>query len=109
MGREHAAGTAKYATKLLENVETLDQKVPTLPLAATQLINGSVALLNEITNVKITGEEDRYSHTDLSDFAGNLTGARRAFQYVRVPLNTRAATRPCTTRSNDSCRRCRTS
>lgn len=79
-------GVGKYATRLLENVETLNQKVPTLPLLATQLINGSVQLLNEITNVKITGEEDRYSHTDLSDFQGNLTGARRAFQYVRVPL-----------------------
>jgi iron uptake system component EfeO len=80
------AGAGKYATRLLENVETLNQKVPSLPLAATQLINGSVELLNEITNVKITGEEDRYSHTDLSDFEGNLTGARRAFQYVRAPL-----------------------
>jgi iron uptake system component EfeO len=79
-------GTRKYATQLLENVETLNSKVPTLPLAATQLINGSVELLNEITNVKITGEEDRYSHTDLSDFQGNLTGARKAFQYVRIPL-----------------------
>jgi iron uptake system component EfeO len=79
-------GTRKYATQLLENVETLNSKVPALPLAATQLINGSVELLNEITNVKITGEEDRYSHTDLSDFEGNLTGARKAFQYVRIPL-----------------------
>jgi iron uptake system component EfeO len=80
------AGAGKYATRLLENVETLNQKVPSLPLAATQLINGSVELLNEITNVKITGEEDRYSHTDLSDFEGNLTGARKAFRYVRAPL-----------------------
>lgn len=85
-GQSTLRGTRGYATKLLENVETLNEKVPALPLAATQLINGSVALLNEITNVKITGEEDRYSHTDLSDFQGNLTGARKAFQYVRVPL-----------------------
>jgi iron uptake system component EfeO len=85
-GKNTLQGVGKYATKLLENVETLNQKVPTLPLLATQLINGSVQLLNEITNVKITGEEDRYSHTDLSDFQGNLTGARKAFQYVRVPL-----------------------
>jgi iron uptake system component EfeO len=85
-GKNTLQGTGKYATRLLENVETLNQKVPTLPLLATQLINGSVQLLNEITNVKITGEEDRYSHTDLSDFQGNLTGARKAFQYVRVPL-----------------------
>ncbi len=85
-GKNTLQGVGRYATKLLENVETLNQKVPTLPLLATQLINGSVQLLNEITNVKITGEEDRYSHTDLSDFQGNLTGARKAFQYVRVPL-----------------------
>ena len=85
-GKNTLRGTGMYATRLLGNVETLNQKVPTLPLLATQLINGSVQLLNEITNVKITGEEDRYSHTDLSDFEGNLTGARRAFQYVRLPL-----------------------
>lgn len=85
-GKNTLRDTGMYATRLLGNVETLNQKVPTLPLLATQLINGSVQLLNEITNVKITGEEDRYSHTDLSDFEGNLSGARRAFRYVRLPL-----------------------
>jgi iron uptake system component EfeO len=79
-------GVTPLANQLLANVQTLNDKVPTLPLAATQLINGSVELLNEITNVKITGEEDRYSHTDLSDFQGNLTGARKAFEYVRPAL-----------------------
>jgi iron uptake system component EfeO len=79
-------GTAPLANKLLADVQTLDEKVPSLPLSAAQLINGSVALLNEITNVKITGEEDRYSHTDLSDFQGNLAGARKAFEYVRPAL-----------------------
>jgi iron uptake system component EfeO len=79
-------GVTPLATRLLANVQTLNDKVSTLPLAATQLINGSVELLNEITNVKITGEEDRYSHTDLSDFQGNLTGARKAFEYVRPAL-----------------------
>jgi len=79
-------GAGALASLLLSDVETLDQKVPTLPLAATQLINGSVELLNEITNVKISGEEDRYSHTDLSDFQGNLTGARKAFQLLRPSL-----------------------
>ena len=79
-------GTGALASLLLSNVETLEQKVPTLPLEATQLVNGSVELLNEITNVKITGEEDRYSHTDLSDFQGNLTGARTAFRDLRPSL-----------------------
>jgi iron uptake system component EfeO len=72
-------------------VQTLNQKVPTLPLSAAQLINGSVALLNEIANVKITGEEDRYSHTDLSDFQGNLAGAREAFERVRPALEQEGA------------------
>jgi iron uptake system component EfeO len=79
-------GTTSLANRLLTDVQTLNQKVPTLPLSATQLINGSVELLNEIVNVKITGEEDRYSHTDLSDFQGNLLGARKAFEYVRPVL-----------------------
>ena len=57
-----------------------------LPLSATQLINGSVGLLNEIVNTKITGEEDRYSHTDLSDFQGNLAGSRKAFELLRPAL-----------------------
>lgn len=80
------AGTVPEADRLLSDIGTLSEKVPTLPLEGTQLINGAVELLNEIANVKITGEEDRYSHTDLSDFEGNLTGARRAFQDVRPAL-----------------------
>lgn len=79
-------GATPLANRLLTDVQTLNQKVPTLPLSPTQLINGSVELLNEIVNVKITGEEDRYSHTDLSDFQGNLLGARKAFEYVRPVL-----------------------
>jgi len=84
--RHTVAGTVPLADQLLANVERLSREVPALPLEATQLINGAVQLLNEITNVKITGEEDRYSHTDLSDFQGNLEGARRAFQDVRPAL-----------------------
>src|SRR4029077_21142032 len=39
----------------------------------------------------ITGEEDRYSHTDLSDFEGNLTGAQVAFQMLRPTLDKQGA------------------
>lgn len=79
-------GAPRLANRLLGNVETLQRKIPTLPLAPEQLVNGSVGLLNEIVNVKITGEEDRYSHTDLSDFQGNLTGATKAFEDLRTSL-----------------------
>ena len=89
--RRSLAGTVPLADQLLTKVEALVRKVPTLPLEATQLVNGAVALLNEITNVKVSGEEDRYSHTDLSDFQGNLEGARKAFQDVRPALGANSA------------------
>jgi iron uptake system component EfeO len=82
-------GTARYATQLMADVTTLSKKVKTLSYQAPQLANGAVELLNEVANSKITGEEDRYSHTDLSDFEGNLTGARVAFQLLRPALGAR--------------------
>jgi iron uptake system component EfeO len=79
-------GTAPYARKLLADVSTLNGKVNALSFQAPQLANGAVELLNEVAGSKITGEEDRYSHTDLSDFEGNLAGARVAFELLRPVL-----------------------
>jgi iron uptake system component EfeO len=76
------AGTGVYGTKLLADVTTLYHRVQTLTYQPAQLANGAVELLNEVANSKITGEEDRYSHTDLSDFQGNLQGARTAFELL---------------------------
>jgi FTR1 family protein len=79
-------GTEAYGERLLANVETLQQKVRTLKLQPAQLANGAVELMNEVTNSKITGEEDRYSHTDLSDFQANMAGSRKAFELLRPAL-----------------------
>jgi FTR1 family protein len=79
-------GTAAYGERLLRDVETLQQKVRALKLQPAQLANGAVELMNEVANSKITGEEDRYSHTDLSDFEGNLAGSRKAFELLRAAL-----------------------
>jgi iron uptake system component EfeO len=75
-------GTEAYGRKLLRDVEELQQKVTTISLQPAQLANGAVELMNEVSNSKITGEEDRYSHTDLSDFEGNLEGSREAFKLL---------------------------
>jgi iron uptake system component EfeO len=72
-------GTEPYANKLMHDVDTLVAKVKTIQLQPAQLANGAVELMNEVANSKITGEEDRYSHTDLSDFEGNLSGSEKAF------------------------------
>jgi iron uptake system component EfeO len=80
------AGTTPYAKRLLADVIVLNDKAKALDFQAAQLANGAVELLNEVASSKITGEEDRYSHTDLSDFAGNLAGARAAFELLRPAL-----------------------
>lgn len=75
-------GTEPYAKQLVADVNALAAKEKTIQLQPAQLANGAVELLNEVANSKITGEEDRYSHTDLSDFAGNLEGSKTAFELL---------------------------
>jgi len=84
--RGTTAGTAQLGERLLRDVTTLTRRARTLQFQPAQLANGAVELLNEVATSKITGEEDRYSHTDLSDFAGNLAGAQTAFRLLRPAL-----------------------
>ena len=79
---DQAISTEAYATKLMDDVNTLAHGVQTIELQPAQLANGAVELMNEVANSKITGEEDRYSHTDLSDFQGNLSGSEKAFDLL---------------------------
>jgi iron uptake system component EfeO len=74
------------ADALQANVEKLQSSIATITLEPAQIANGAVELLNEVASSKITGEEDRYSHTDLVDFAANLAGAKAAFDAVRPLL-----------------------
>ncbi len=52
--------------------------------------SGAKSLLDEVATGKITGEEDRYSHTDLWDFAGNIEGSKAAIGALRPVLQQRA-------------------
>jgi iron uptake system component EfeO len=47
------------------------------------MANGAKELLDEVASGKVTGEEDRYSHTDLSDFKGNVEGAQEAYELLK--------------------------
>jgi iron uptake system component EfeO len=77
------AGMAPTAHKLLTDVTTLQDLVKTVQLDPATIANGAVGLLNEVSSSKITGEEDRYSHTDLSDVDANVVGSQAAFNAVR--------------------------
>lgn len=76
-------GMAPIAQKLLTDVTALRDKVRTVPLDVAQIANGATELLGEVSKSKVTGEEERYSRTDLSDFKGNVDGSQRAIAAVR--------------------------
>lgn len=39
-------------------------------------------LIEEVASSKISGEEDRYSHTDLSDFNANVEGSQKIVELL---------------------------
>jgi iron uptake system component EfeO len=76
-------GQDEYADELMSDVERLERKVDNVKLQASDPVFGAVELLNEVSATKITGEEERYSHTDLYDIAANVEGAKIAFEFVK--------------------------
>jgi iron uptake system component EfeO len=80
------AGMSPMADKLDADVATLKSKVATNTYQPAELANGASDLLTEVSTTKVTGEEDRYSHTDLWDFAANIAGAREAFELLKPAL-----------------------
>jgi iron uptake system component EfeO len=79
-------GYEQYAEQLMKDVNLLRAKVDTVEVTPDLLITGAVDLLNEVSTSKVTGEEDRYSHTDLFDFAANVEGADKIFQLLNPAL-----------------------
>ncbi|MGH2906476.1 MAG: iron uptake system protein EfeO [Solirubrobacterales bacterium] len=77
------AGLNPIADKLLADSKELQKKAKGLTYQPAELANGSTGLLDEISKSKITGEEDRYSHTDLWDFAANVDGSQHAYKLLR--------------------------
>lgn len=80
----------KYGEQLVADVAELNDYVHSDAFAKTleaqgaaAISNGAIALLDEVAKGKITGEEDWWSHTDLSDFAANVEGSKMSFELVR--------------------------
>jgi iron uptake system component EfeO len=77
------------ADRLLTDVKEIVRKSNAEQLTALQLANGAKGLLDEVASGKITGEEDRYSHTDLWDFNANIEGCKAAIAALRPVLEKR--------------------
>ena len=82
-------GQEEYARRLQADVEQVQEQVEAAELRPEDLVTGSVELLNEVSAGKITGEEDRYSHTDLYDINANIEGSEAAFEALRPALEER--------------------
>ncbi|MFJ5288718.1 iron uptake system protein EfeO [Streptomyces sp. NPDC088348] len=71
------------ATELDTDLADWQKRVGTAAITPTSMANGAKELLDEVATGKITGEEDRYSHTDLVDFKANVEGAQQAYELLK--------------------------
>ncbi len=83
------SGDGKIADQLLADVKKVVELANQTKLSPLQLANGSKELLDEVATGKVTGEEDRYSHTDLWDFQANVEGSKAAIAALRPVLDER--------------------
>ncbi|MNW55224.1 putative iron uptake system component EfeM precursor [compost metagenome] len=80
-------GQQEYADRLLSDAKLLRALVETVEIEPSLLVTGAVELLNEVSTSKVTGEEERYSRTDLYDFAANLEGAKKIYELLEPQLS----------------------
>jgi iron uptake system component EfeO len=80
------------ADRLMVDIKEIVALANAEKLSPLQLANGAKELLDEVATGKITGEEDRYSHTDLWDFNANVQGSQAAVQALRPVLEERSPT-----------------
>jgi iron uptake system component EfeO len=84
-------GLTPIAQRLIADVTTLKQQLLAQSLPPEQLVSIVVRNLNSLADVRASsGEEERYSHTDLNGFAANLEAARKVVDLLR-PLLTKSA------------------
>jgi iron uptake system component EfeO len=81
-------GAAEFADTLDADLATLQEELPDLDLTPLAMARGASELVEEVSEGKITGEEDRYSHTDLSDFDANIAGSRKVIELLTPALET---------------------
>jgi len=80
------AQRAVFGEGLVTDVQQLLDLVsdPAFEVSLADISNGAIGLLDEVATGKISGEEDWWSHTDLTDFAANVQGAAVAFGNVKA-------------------------
>jgi iron uptake system component EfeO len=84
-------GTKGFADQLDADIATLNRRIKALEFPPAAVALGPAELIEEVSEGKITGEEDRYSHTDLWDFDANVDGSRKLFDLLTPALRAKDA------------------
>lgn len=74
----------ELATQLDKDLLDWQKRVGKAVITPTSMANGAKELLDEVATGKVTGEEERYSHTDLVDFKANVEGAEKAYGLLKA-------------------------
>ena len=82
-------GLNDYADKLMKDALDLQSRLSKLRITPKVLVGGAAELIEEVASKKISGEEDRYSKTDLWDFQANLDGAQKIVALLRSDIKAR--------------------
>ncbi|MCT7356375.1 EfeM/EfeO family lipoprotein [Streptomyces sp. 15-116A] len=73
----------ELADLLIKDLKDWQKRVGKAEITPTSMANGAKELLDEVATGKVTGEEERYSHTDLVDFKANVEGAEKSYALLK--------------------------
>ena len=76
------------ADRLDSDIAALITLVQGITIQPQVMTNGAGALIEEASQGKITGEEDRYSKTDLTTLAANIDGSQEIFNLLQPLITT---------------------
>lgn len=76
-------GVEHYADQLHKDTMELEKRLTSLAFPPNKVVGGAAVLIEEVAATKISGEEDRYSRTDLWDFQANIDGAQKIVDLLR--------------------------
>ena len=84
------AGAPKLCRDLVKNEQRLLALVGSAQYNPLEMTSGATDLINEAATSKISGEEERYSNTDLPVFAANVQAAMEVVSLLRPYLQDKA-------------------
>jgi len=81
-------GATALCQGLMDHEEKLVSLVSKAKYSPQEMAAGATDLINEAATSKITGEEERYSHTDLVDFDANMKASMKVASLLSPYLRT---------------------